>query len=354
MRKYLELFKDDFDSSIETKMQPENKPYVAYSIKSGSVVYTVVKADDSETYLAYKVISGNGVPSGIEYNLVDMGTYKQARDENGNPMEDANYNPIWTDEPLLWSDRNIGASSINDGGLSFAWGETQKWFKQSSEVQELTPEQLVEMLNDAVGILLEVELGIKLTVDNLQEVLELFEIPSGEILGCYSEIPSDWNNYKYTIGEYEVNIENLDNIVCGTCRVTKYGTKSEQWGGEGEVDNKTVLDLEDDAAYVNMGPDWRMPTEAECLSMIKNSVKEYDENTDCYKFTSNITGNTLLFPTGLQLSCSSGSQNWVIHTSSLYYNDDYQSLGVNMSNSDESTKLVPQRWCSLPIRGVKS
>lgn len=38
--------------------------------------------------------------------------------------------------------------------------------------------------------------------------------------------------------------------------MTKYCTKSSY----GTVDNKIVLDLGDDAAYVNMGADWRMPT----------------------------------------------------------------------------------------------
>ena len=28
----------------------------------------------------------------------------------------------------------------------------------------------------------------------------------------------------------------------------------------GTIDNKIVLDFEDDAAYVNMGMEWRMPT----------------------------------------------------------------------------------------------
>jgi hypothetical protein len=41
--------------------------------------------------------------------------------------------------------------------------------------------------------------------------------------------------------------------------MTKYCTKSSY----GTVDNKTVLDLEDDAAYVNMGAEWRMPTETQ-------------------------------------------------------------------------------------------
>ena len=41
--------------------------------------------------------------------------------------------------------------------------------------------------------------------------------------------------------------------------MTKYFANSSY----GTVDNKTVLDLEDDAAYVYMGTEWRMPTKEE-------------------------------------------------------------------------------------------
>ena len=52
----------------------------------------------------------------------------------------------------------------------------------------------------------------------------------------------DWSMYKWCNGSY-------DNL-------TKYCTDSNY----GKVDNKTVLDLEDDAAHVNWGGEWRMPT----------------------------------------------------------------------------------------------
>ena len=42
-------------------------------------------------------------------------------------------------------------------------------------------------------------------------------------------------------------------------QLTKYCTKSE-YGYNGFVDNKSELDPEDDAAYVNWGENWRMPT----------------------------------------------------------------------------------------------
>lgn len=59
----------------------------------------------------------------------------------------------------------------------------------------------------------------------------------------------DWSTYKFELG--------TDN----NGPFSKYVTKSNY--NYGTVDNKTVLDLEDDAAHVNWGGSWRMPTDAE-------------------------------------------------------------------------------------------
>ena len=54
-----------------------------------------------------------------------------------------------------------------------------------------------------------------------------------------------WNTYKWCNGSYYTQ--------------TKYCTNSSY----GTVDNKTTLDLSDDAARANWGGSWRMPTKAE-------------------------------------------------------------------------------------------
>ncbi len=57
-----------------------------------------------------------------------------------------------------------------------------------------------------------------------------------------------WHTYKHSIGSY-------DNL-------TKYCTDS-NYGNNGFIDNKNVLDSEDDAATIIWGSSWRMPTVAE-------------------------------------------------------------------------------------------
>lgn len=81
-RKYLEYFPGAFDSTVAEKIQPENKPYVAYS-KTEGVVYTVIPEEPTSAY-----------------QMVDLGL------------------------SVKWADRNVGASSPEDAGLYFQWGDT--------------------------------------------------------------------------------------------------------------------------------------------------------------------------------------------------------------------------------------
>ncbi|MCQ2110956.1 MAG: hypothetical protein MJY79_05630 [Bacteroidaceae bacterium] len=64
-----------------------------------------------------------------------------------------------------------------------------------------------------------------------------------------------WSTYKYCNGSYNT--------------LTKYCSEH-SFGYNGFTDNKTVLDLEDDAAHVNWGGDWRMPTEEEQDELSEN------------------------------------------------------------------------------------
>jgi hypothetical protein len=90
----------------------------------------------------------------------------------------------------------------------------------------------------------------------------------------------DWNNYKWCNGSF-------DNL-------TKYCTNS----SFGTVDDKTTLDLEDDAAYANMGSEWRMPTLAEMQELCDNCTSEWatQNGVNGYKLTSSINGNSIFLP----------------------------------------------------------
>lgn len=77
---------------------------------------------------------------------------------------------------------------------------------------------------------------------------------------------------------------------------TKYvpADKSSYWSGSGSPDNKTVLDLEDDAAHVTLGDKWRMPTDEEWTELINNCTWTWtsQNRVEGYKVTSNKSGYT--------------------------------------------------------------
>ena len=75
--------------------------------------------------------------------------------------------------------------------------------------------------------------------------------------------------------------------------MTKYCTNSSY----GTVDNKTVLDLEDDAAYVNMGAEWRMPTYDELKELSNNCTWTWttQNGTKGYRVTGP-NGNSIFLP----------------------------------------------------------
>lgn len=90
----------------------------------------------------------------------------------------------------------------------------------------------------------------------------------------------DWSTYKWCNGSYDTP--------------TKYCTNSSY----GTVDNKTVLDKEDDAAAVNWGGNWRMPTKTEQDELRHNCTWTWTTQNGVkgYKVTSKSNGNSIFLP----------------------------------------------------------
>ena len=111
----------------------------------------------------------------------------------------------------------------------------------------------------------------------------------------------DWSTYKW----------------CYSNRLTKYCSYS-SYGYNDFVDNKTELDLEDDAAYVNWGPGWRMPS----LDQIKELINRCDwqwitrNGVNGCLFTSRLNGVSLFLPAAGRIfgsklgSTGSSGQYW--------------------------------------------
>jgi hypothetical protein len=89
----------------------------------------------------------------------------------------------------------------------------------------------------------------------------------------------DWSTYKWCNG--------------GPSTQTKYCTNSSY----GTVDNKTTLDLSDDAACANWGGSWRMPTRAEQDELRNNCTWTWttQNGVNGYKVTGT-NGNSIFLP----------------------------------------------------------
>ena len=100
----------------------------------------------------------------------------------------------------LWATCNVGASSPEETGLFFQWGDTQGY--------------TVEQVGTSEG-----------------------------------KKSFNWTDYKYSEGGVNNNTPNL----------TKYCNDA-RYGKDGFTDNKITIDLEDDAVRHNMGGEWQMPS----------------------------------------------------------------------------------------------
>ena len=121
---------------------------------------------------------------------------------------------------VKWATMNVGASSPEDYGDYFAWGETA------------------------------------------------------------TKTTYDWSTYKHCNGTVTT--------------LTKYNRSSSY----GTVDNKTQLDLSDDAARANWGGSWRMPTDVELTELLEQCTWTWttQNGVNGYKVTSKSNGNSIFLP----------------------------------------------------------
>lgn len=100
-----------------------------------------------------------------------------------------------------------------------------------------------------------------------------------------------WSTYKYCNRDYDL--------------LTKYCNKS-SYGNNGFTDNKTQLELSDDAARVNWGGAWRMPTDAEWTELREQCTWTWTTQNGVYgrKVTSKTNGNSIFLPAA---GCRCGS-----------------------------------------------
>lgn len=99
----------------------------------------------------------------------------------------------------------------------------------------------------------------------------------GEVDPKNDESEHTWESYKWCNGTYD--------------SLTKYNTDSDY----GTVDNKTQLDPEDDAAAVNWGGTWRIPTFEQMKELVENCNIETDPDNFNKRLVSKHNGNSIVW-----------------------------------------------------------
>ncbi len=138
---------------------------------------------------------------------------------------------------LKWATCNVGANSAEEYGDYFAWGETEPYYTEGHSQDN-------PCSNWKTG-----------------------------------KTGYNWASYKWCNGSSTTQ--------------TKYCTSSSY----GTVDDKTVLELDDDAAHVNWGGDWRMPTKEEQDELRNNCTWTWGSQKGVNGYTVvGPNGNSLFLP----------------------------------------------------------
>lgn len=134
-------------------------------------------------------------------------------------------------------------------------------------------------------------------------------LPSGTLWATYNigaDSPEDYGDY-FAWGETEGYNDGKTIFLLSSYKwcegsnstMTKYCTNS-SYGYNGFTDDKTELDLEDDAAYVNWGPKWRMPSKEQFSELINSNYTTTEWTTqngvNGRKITSKTNGNSIFLP----------------------------------------------------------
>lgn len=185
-----------------------------------------------------------------------------------------------------------------------------------------------------------------------------------------AEVPEGYGDY-YAWGELETYYESLDPITWKegkqcygdwlsyrwfkeeneNCWITKYVDDASY----GTVDNKSVLDPEDDAAAVLLGDGWRMPTHEEWNELISSCTWTWTNVNEVEGYKVEGNGNSIFLP-------ASGCMDFKIRfredegyywSSSLFETEI--AFAVNFWNDEDppGTDFAADRTTGLTIRPVK-
>ena len=320
--KYLKYFPTEAEYNAFIQSEDFILPNVSYAVDTDTVFYNIVKTESGD----YKIfILEKKDISELEttYEMVDLGL----------------------PSGLLWADRNIGASSPEDFGTYFAWGETEGY---NGSVTYCTAEELCAYLQPMIGDEME------LTPDNIDLLLTDMGVSEKDISAAGMGFATD----KCFSSDFSDYFDTTD----GGNTFNKYAT-----------DKLTVLEASDDAARANMGSDWRMPTEAEMQELIDNTTPTFidlqdnefsrseaqnvaiaEYNLKGVRFTGS-NGNSIFIPASgccIDSTVYSAGSGCDVFSSNLHSSRSRDARSLIFNYDGNLRVSVSNRCDGLPVRGV--
>jgi hypothetical protein len=201
----------------------------------------------------------------------------------------------------LWATCNVGADSPEGYGDCFAWGETVPYGQEDTS----------NATNYAYA-------------------------------GNYTKTYYNWSTYKWCNGSNNT--------------MTKYCTSS-SYGFNGFTDDKTELDPEDDAAYVNWGPAWRMPSLEQMNELRTNCTWTWTTKgtVNGYEVTGS-NGNSIFLPAagyGHDSSLGSAGSCGVYWSRTLFESNPGIAWYLYFDSSFVTTDEEGGRYFGLSVRPVR-
>lgn len=154
----------------------------------------------------------------------------------------------------------------------------------------------------------------------------------------------NWNSYKY----YDTSFKTM----------TKYCTKSNY----GSIDNKIELEMEDDAATVNWGVNWQMPSEEQFAELVNENYVTTTwtklNDIDGYLIVSKNNGNRIFLPGACYYDGTSFPENINIHSGNYWSRSLYsytpEESHILRFNSINYTRMRMLRYKGLSVRPVRA
>ena len=234
-------------------------------------------------------------------------------------------------------------------------------FETENTIGELVSDKVQTVKRSVFGILKNIDSKVSVWESIEPEWVDLGLSVKWATFNVGATRPEEYGDYfawgetepkeKYRPDTYKWCNGSMDNL-------TKYNTRTPY----GAVDNKTVLDFAEDAAHINWGGNWRMPTIVEIEELINNCTSKWTDNFNetgvpGRLFTSKKAGYTdksIFFPAPGRMIYSTvfggtGSYGWY-WSSNLNISEPRDAEMIAIGESID--KIHESRWAGMSIRPV--